>query len=278
MTSQESATSDTSLPKETQTPQVEKLFVEDPLLKFFSKHGKSVFWTIVIIGVVYYAKLQFEDTYRANMQEAAQSYAKVRAEFEVYLDQEEELKKLRAAPTANEANKKANEKANEKDNAALKPDPAKIEEQEKKLSETERKLKDFLKTLSDKHEPYNRLVPIYQAIIAAKKGDHTQVLAELKAFNWSDLSKVEASERLQLELAALMAARTMLDSDYPQGRSLLTKLVEQGDVVHVSAAISLARVSETAEEKDQARSALNTLLARHPESREFLEEELKRLG
>jgi hypothetical protein len=62
------------------------------------------------------------------------------------------------------------------------------------------------------------------------------------------------------------------------GVSELTSLAKEGAFLNAAAAISLAAVAVSTEEKENARETLKSVRAAHPEQSDLISEETKRIG
>ena len=105
------------------------------------------------------------------------------------------------------------------------------------------------------------------------------MLQHLAGFNWEEVGAHRGAERFTAELGAMIKARQLLDetSTVTEGRELLAALAERGEYVHVSAALSLARIAESSDERAVALEVLTGLLNRTPEQTELLTPEIERL-
>jgi hypothetical protein len=240
---------------------------EDPIVAFLGKHWKQMTFMIVLVIGIFYARNLFEETNLRSMHSASNLYAQVRIEFGELSRLERELQLV----TLQEAE----------------GDKDKLEQEIEMYRE---RLQLSLNALSDAKEPYSSLSNIYSDILSRNiydidvaDGDMGEARAgfsnqALRASDWQGERK-GSSKRFFAELSGLVNARSLLDmeSSYHEGRQALQALARDGQFVNVTAAIALARVSASAEEKEEARDVIALILSRHPEQTNLLEPEMRRL-
>ena len=88
-----------------------------------------------------------------------------------------------------------------------------------------------------------------------------------------------SADRLIAELEALAYARAVLDSktQAAEALSILKDLAASGAYAHTSAALTIAAVAKTAEERAAALELLTEVQRGHPEQSGLLEDEIARL-
>lgn len=261
----DSTNQDTSLDEVLGDPTVSRTISEDPVFKFLFKWWRQLLTLAVAAAVVFYGRQQFEQARLARMGEASDLYRRVAAEFNNLSLIEQRLKQDRLQSDVDE-----NAGAESGFSAA---------NLERQRQDSERRLKELLASLADTRRPYEGLSDLYKALLARFSGEAFkagQLLAE--AHGWEAL-KTGSAARFAAELKALALARILLDSesDYAQARSILKALAEKGELVNVSAAVSLSRISLGQEEKKEALQAIEKLIGQYPEQAALLDEEVARL-
>lgn len=233
---------------------VARTAAEDPLARFLIQHWQRILVVIGACVALFFAVSMFQDAARRRVESASDALLQTRSRLE-------ELQSLQAKYDAEQ-------------------DPGKRDELKKGVDEALRKLNFSAVTLSDSVGIYKELAPLYQGIAARAAGDRVAALAALGASQAWESKPVGSSTRFAAELSALTRAGIMLDDEgsYAEGRALLTALAQKGEVVAVSAALSLAETSSSIEEQQAARSVLEELSRRVPESSSRIEPELKRLA
>ncbi len=154
----------------------------------------------------------------------------------------------------------------------LPPDPA-----SQIKSQTE-KMNQILLALSDAKSPYKEIGKIYEALIKTSSSD------KQSALKFTDLNLLSensgSGESLYDEFGWLVVARSKIDdaASYSDGRNLLKLLAEKGQVAHVASAVTLARISETKEERAEAVGVLESLKNRVPEQSPIIDVELEKIS
>lgn len=253
-------------------PAIAEALNEDPLFRFLSEYWKQVLLIVGAVFVFIYGKGVYQDTYTSSMRHAGDLFASLRSEYAKYEGLVQEHKKLAsAAPEVEEA-------ANEVEGDAKK-DAQKLAEVKENLSAAEERVQELIKYLSESRPPYTSISKIYAGLVARQKGELGELRAALSGFDWMGVSESNSVERFYSEVAALVMARALVDDEesYQKSRGLLAELAKDGEHVDVSAALTLARISLTEDEKSQARGVLESVVSNHPEQAALLESELKRL-
>jgi menaquinone-dependent protoporphyrinogen IX oxidase len=253
----------------TDDPLIARTIKDDPLIRFLGKWGGQILVAALVVGAVAYAKWQFDEARVSEVKRAADLFAGVRSQYSELLALQNERDQARAELAALPAG----------DDKKKTEVESKIKKIETDFNDRLKPLEQALLSLGDVREPYNNFVPLYSALVAQLKGDTNAAKHSLNASSWQEISDTNSSERLVAELKSLYLGRLLLDDSgsVTQGRRMLLDLANQGAFVYVSAAFTLARVAQSAEEKKEVRAAIEGLLQRHPEQRELLQPELDRL-
>ncbi len=222
---------------------------EDPFARFLLEGWRQVFWIVVAVFAIFYIKNAYVKNQQTNQQYSADRFVQVRNEME----------RMDAARIkAGDEEKKEGEKpAESKEDAA------------KRVSEG-------LRALQDAKDPYNQLEPLYAALLNAKTGGKV-----VDTVNPSQLPAAgDAVGRMIAEFQLLVNARAKLGSPdtIADGKALLKRLAAEGIYVNIDAAISVARLARSPEERAEAMSILQDIENRQPEQAKLLGPELQRLG
>lgn len=244
---------------------VQQTLAEDPLAIFLNKYWRQVVVVAAIIAAGFYAKNVFEETYTASMQRAAAVFSDMRAQYANLNSLLAEQEKLKGQPIA-------------QGESAEKSETDKQEQLKKQIEDSETRLLDLLRALQDEREPYRSLGNLYRGLFAHQKGDFEAMQAQLGSFNWK-AAEASSKERYFAELAALALARAELDQDSQResGQSLLKQLAAESEYVQVSAALTLARIAKTEQERTEISQQIESILQKSPQQSEILEPELSRL-
>jgi hypothetical protein len=142
------------------------------------------------------------------------------------------------------------------------------EEVKKKIETAKLKVDGGVKSLGKAIEPYPQMAQIYAALADLRSG--TKKADQVKFFYEQGYATGEA--RLVQELQDLLVSKYLLDQDLEKGRFALVKLAEQGSYVAPAAISTLAKISETEEQRSAALKLADAVAARQPESAALLEE------
>lgn len=248
-----------------QDPALAETMKDDPLFLFLKKWWLQVVFVGAAIVLGVYAKGAFEDTYRAEQGRSADLFMELQARF----DEIPGLEAALAKALADEA--KAGDK---KEDAAKKVTAAR-----NALDQSKARVESVLASLADTKKPYSDLAQLYRGALAARSGDVAAASTALSTDSWTKIVDTQSNERFYAELGALVLARAQLDqaASVASARSALRSLAQQGSFFDVAAGLALASASQTAEEKQEARGALELILTRSPEQSEALSAALERL-
>ena len=139
------------------------------------------------------------------------------------------------------------------------------------------RLKQSTLVLSDALEPYKKLSALINTLAAKERGDVATLKSLASQYSIDLITKAKGSDRMVAELSALAVARALLDlpDGEKQGSDMLKALAEQGETVGISAALSLARLASSEDEKKQAQALLKNLSEKRPEQAALLKNEIQ---
>ena len=142
------------------------------------------------------------------------------------------------------------------------------EETKKKIKTAKLKVDGGVKSLGKAIEPYPQMAQVYAALADLRSG--TKKADQIKFFYEQGYATGEP--RLVQELQDLLVSKYLLDQDLEKGRSALVKLAEMGSYVAPAAISTLAKISETEEQRAAVLKLADAVAARQPESAAVLEE------
>lgn len=249
-----------------QDPALSASIQRDPLFLFLQKWWRHVAIVVAVVLLGVYAKGVFEENRRAELGQAADTYAGL----------QQALKQMPALETKLLEAQAEVEKASADKKEAVQ---AKVKEAQSELEKAKVRVEGVLKTLSETREPYKTLAQLHRGVLSAQAHDVDNVLKVLSPDRWRTIAEVSSPDRFYAELEALVVARAFIDTqtNREQGRALLVSLVEQGNFVSATAATSLARIADTSEQKAQAHAVIEKLIASHPEQTDTLNPLLEEL-
>lgn len=221
---------------------------EDPFARFLLEGWRQVFWVVIAVFAIVYIKNAYLKNQETNQQYSADRFVQVRNEME------------------------------QLDTASAKGDQAKKEEGKGAATNEEaaKKVSEGLRALQDAKDPYDKFEPLYAQLLSQKTGG--------KAAETANISQLPAAEdstgRMVAEFQLLVNARgkLKLPETIADGKAVLKSLASEGIFANVDAAISVARLAKSPEERTEAMSILQEIQNRHPEQAKLLAPELQRLG
>jgi hypothetical protein len=163
-------------------------------------------------------------------------------------------------------------------NLAGETDPKKKEEAQQKIEAATKELNqarerttlvvDSLKS----PPPFDMLAQLYRGLIAARFGDHSVTQQVLLSTSWETIGARDSAERMAAEFAALGLARALVDvpTSSEAVRSGLANLASKGSFAAVQAAVTLATIASTPDEKAKARETIEDVARRFPAQEKFL--------
>ncbi|RMG41076.1 MAG: hypothetical protein D6719_09320 [Candidatus Dadabacteria bacterium] len=258
-------------------PAISEAIKEDPLFKFLSEYWKQVLVIVAAAVAIFYGREAYNRNYLIAMQHGGDQLATLRKEYAEYEGMLAELEDLKTK-VQNQAGKKDAKALKDKKSEGTSEDQKKLADLEKRLKDKREQVLEMAGYLEQSHPPYPQIGKIYKALVARHDGNLEQLKALLGGFNWQQTPEDDPA-RFYAENAALVLARSLVDDkeSYSQARSILKNLAEKGLYAAVPAALTLARISATDEEKAEARMALEDLIKRQPEQVELIEPELNKL-
>ena len=275
-------------------PAIQLAAKEDPIFIFFQNWWRQILVVVAIVLAYQYGVDKFRQTYEASMKRSSEVFSRVRSEFNELKGFSRQLEKnstelatLKSKLVAKgntetplkEGEPEANKDTNEADQKQIDQIEKRLSDAQKNFNESKRKLGQYLEALADAKEPYSQIAVLYNGLVAHTSGDIEAMKSVLSGFSWESVTDLESNDRFLSELAASSLARALLEEDatYEEGKALLTKLANQGYYTHVTAAVTLARLAQTADEKKEVATILESILSKEDEQTNLIEPELERL-
>jgi len=147
----------------------------------------------------------------------------------------------------------------------------------------ESELKVLLQDYSD--STYGLFAPLYEVRALQEKGEIEQALSNLNQLSPAIAANELESDPLganaiRNEVALLLKAKLLLDTEggSSTAREILRVLSENGRVTNVEALVTLARVSESAKERELVETVARSLTTARPELADSVSQELFQLG
>lgn len=234
---------------------------EDPIFRYIAESWRQILVGVLIVVAVLYARRAFIETQDQDARRSADALSKVQAQLDRYVS-------LKSSPPP------------------IDPKLSK-EEQDKilkahsdQLTEISSQLNQAITSLGDTRAPYQTLAPIYRAIAAKEEGNTQKALSELSLVDpFASDPTADPAGRLVGELSAILRARILLDQSGKEneGREIMKTLGEKGSFVRVPAALSLALLANSPEDKAQALSILEAIVRDEPSQEPLLSSAIERL-
>lgn len=238
---------DSGMPPETifDDPSIQQTIAEDPLFTFLQKWWRQIAVVVLAVALGYYFRESFQENYERSMRRSADTFSKVRAEYEQVLNLHQQL-------------------------------PDNIEEDSeaaKTFTEAKERLMLTIASLGDAREPYQTLSGLYRALVALEIEGDTEATSRLQTLAAEIKQKGDESLVPFADLALFAAARSGLDDADSRSAAIgqLTELAKSSAVVDVAAGVTLARVADTPEQRAEARQILEEILRRSPEQADIVE-------
>ena len=240
--------------------EIERVFVEDPLFKFFKKWQNVIFWGILVIIAFYFGYNKYVDIRLNEQKEDADLFEEFRPIYAniVTLSKDIKQKELEIQKDQSE-NKDVEGKKKDLDNLK--------ERLTKSLTEAESRIKPLA---SSKY--YSTLSKLYSALIKKTGGDLKGFESEIKGINVNNYQNEKNEQaRFYKELASIIIAKTYLDeeSKVSEAKDLLIKLSKDGKYFNVVAYKTLSSILTSDENKTLADLKEN-ILSKYPEQSELL--------
>lgn len=255
--------SDDSLARVFGDPDLVRSTSDDPVLKFISSWWRQVTVAALAALAIFYATNVFRESRQRDLQASGDAFFKLQQEFEEYRTTGAQISEL---------NSRAEIKTDEK----LQKER---DELQQNREQTRKKLELGFQALADTRAPFDSLAKTYQALLAKEGGDLTPLANLATQGKWSEQTGTELSTRFISELQALTYARALLDDSAKRSEalSMLKDLATRGEFTHTVAAITVAGVATSAEERTAAKELLTTVQQRFPEQSSLIEPELSKL-
>jgi hypothetical protein len=129
-------------------------------------------------------------------------------------------------------------------------------------------------------KPFDTLAQLYRGLIAARFGDYPTTQSVLASTAWETIGSADSAERMAAEFAVLGLSRALVDAPDSAAlvKNILSNLAAKGNYASVQAALTLATVASTPEEKASALNLLNDVSKRFPTQEKFLAPARERVG
>lgn len=253
-------------------PTLAQTAAEDPLFKFLSTHWKQVLLLIGAVLAGYFGNQSFQETYLSSMRRSGELFSNLQKQIDQIDIEQGALLSLREEAKQKSADAAVSE--------AQKEEIAKnIKEKEQSLIKLQERSGEMITALSDSREPYNELALLYRQLLQTRAANAASI-AQLQPVR-SDWENVDAksAERFISEASAFNAAGLKLDraDSASQASETLKNLSKNGVYLHVPAALRLARIASTVEQRAEALIVLEELSTRMPEQSSVLQAEIARL-
>ena len=255
---------------------------DDPLFRFLAQSWRSVVVVVLAIAAAWYGWRGFQSTREESVRHAADIFSRLRIEFEelnrlnaeraTVLKEVAELEQNIASPAAapkRGENAKAGVVANaEEQQKEIDQKRARLEEIAATVTKTRERAQQTSLLLTDAREPYRSLAALYQVLIQADGSSAVPPPAESAAA--TELALVQ-------ELQTLAAARRELEVNRAEGIERLVGLAESAHYTRAYAALILAQIADSEQERVRAREIIEGVQRNFPDQSALLDGELRRL-
>ena len=246
--------------------EVARTVSEDPMLRFLMKWRKPLIVLALVILAGWYLKSSANQAHEEAMASASDLFEQAQKDLEAW---NAGRAKQAAAAKDKKEEVPAEKKAEGADTAGGKAAG----------DETVARIEGKLQALREQGGPYAEIGQGYQVLMNVEEGKldaAAQVLSQVKL---DEIKRADGGDRFFTELTALVSARSLLDDPARKAEGLekLRTLAEQGVYVNTSAAMSVARLAQTPEEREQARKLLQGIKDKYPVQASVVDGELKKL-
>jgi len=238
----------------------------DPLVKFIVKNSKYLIALLIAAPLIFFGINNYQETNLLKRQSATRLYSEIRDQFSNYQSLQIELTKARVDLEKAEKDKKTELES-------------KIKKDEDTLREGRQRADKMIQSLGDTAiEPFVGLARLYAALFAIQDGDVPKAQNLIGTPQWES-AEAGTPERYVGELSELVAARSLLNDPLTEdsARVRLIKLASNGTTAKLSAALTLARVAHTDEQKKGATDILNQVKQAQPEQAKYIDPVLEQL-
>lgn len=241
---------------------------EDPLVQFLGKYWRVLVALVALYGLVWYGQIVYRQAQSRRAERASEGLASVRESYEQLISAQESLIAAQRGGAKDDATKADVEKRE-----------TELKDAQLRRDEARSSLGERLKILSDQGGAFARMASVYETLSRTAIGEKGADIEQVSATEWNGLNPNKA-ERALAEARAYLSAKALLTKPETQQAAVsgLTSLAREGAYLNAAAAISLATVAASAEEKVSARETLKAVRAAHPEQSDLISEETKRLG
>lgn len=234
----------------------------DPIADFIKAQWRPIFVGVLLIFAILYVKNTMQESHQRGLEASADALFKTQEAFASFKEAQKKVKELEAKPLSTDT--KAKEKELEDRGAA-----------QNDLRSKDERMQQTLAVLGDSKAPYNKIADLMKLLVAHEKGDVSAMRTALGKYSTESLPKLAGPDRFVAELSLIALGRALLDTPETEaeGRNILIALAKQGQVVGVSAALTISRIASTEDQKKEARALIADLTARNPEQAAALQEQ-----
>ncbi|MCB0335951.1 MAG: hypothetical protein KDD62_06580, partial [Bdellovibrionales bacterium] len=216
------------------------------VFQFVRTHQSKLLWLLVLVVGGFFLNKWYQQNQLEMRQSHAAVYAELRAALDEWRSENEELKKL--------------------------PADASAEDKQEAQSEVEslaRKVNGKIEALKNGPFPYSQVAVGYEARFYAESEEYEKLHSLLP-----QIDEVRTSGDPHFaDLATLLAAKALYNSDAyrAQAWSMLVELAKDGSFVSTAAVISLSRMADSKEKKEEVLQLVLDLEGKQPEQGALLE-------
>lgn len=234
----------------------------DPIADFLKSQWRPLFVGILLIFAVIYVKNTMQESYQRGLETSADALFKAQEAFDGFKEAKKKVAELEAKPLSTDAKAKETEL---KDREAALTD----------LKSREERMQQTLAVLGDSKAPYNKIADLFKLLIAHERGDVSAMRTALGQYSTESLPRLKGADRFVGELSLIALGRALLDTPETgaEGKRILIALAKQGEIVAVSAALTVSRIASTDDEKKEAQALIAELALKNPEQAAALQEQ-----
>jgi hypothetical protein len=240
-------------------PAIAEAAKDDPVVRFISRNWKTVIGALMAVALSMVAYNSFKNTAEQKRATATQTLMDIQQGYKAITEKQQELTTL-TKDHSSETDPKKKEQVQQKIDAATK--------ELNQLRDRTTLVVDSLKS----PRPFDMLAQLYRGLIAARFGDYAITQGVLSSTSWEAVGASDSAERMVAEFAVLGLARSLVDA--PNSREpvmgALGNLASKGTFAAVQAAVTLATIASTPEEKVKAREVVGEVSRRFPAQEKFL--------
>ncbi len=240
-------------------PAIAQAAKDDPVVRFISQNWKTVIGALIAVALSMIAYNSFKSTAEQKRASATQTLIDIQQGYKAITDKQESLTTL-AKELLVESDPKKKDELQQK-----------IDADTKELNQLRDRTTLVIDSLKSP-EPFDMLAQMYRGLMAARFGDYATTEKILSATSWEAIGSPDSAERMAAELAALGLARSLVDapSSGEMVKSALTNLASKGSFAAAQAAVTLATIAVTPDDRAKAREVIDGVSRRLPSQEKFL--------